>query len=47
MKIEQTYKIGLREVGMRNELTNYGNKEYRAGIRAMYKMQAWQVYAMV
>ena len=24
MKIEQTYKIGLREVGMRNELTNYG-----------------------
>ena len=24
MKIEQTYKIGLREVGMKNELTNYG-----------------------
>ena len=24
MKIEQTYKVGLREVGMKNELTNYG-----------------------
>ena len=24
MKIEQTYKLGLREVGMKNKLTNYG-----------------------
>ena len=24
MKIEQSYKIGLREVGIKNELTNYG-----------------------
>lgn len=24
MKIEQTYKLGLREVGIRNKLTNYG-----------------------
>ena len=24
MKIEQTYKIGLREVGIKNKLTNYG-----------------------
>ena len=24
MKIEDTYKIGLREVGMKNQLTNYG-----------------------
>ena len=24
MKIEQTYKLGLREIGMKNKLTNYG-----------------------
>ena len=24
MKIEQVYKLGLREVGMKNKLTNYG-----------------------
>ena len=24
MKIEQTYKVGLREVGIKNKLTNYG-----------------------